>query len=115
MRFEQQQRLRIYMSEQAKYGHRPLYEHLVDEARSHGIAGATVFKGVLSFGMSGKVHTAKILELSPDLPVVIDLIDSPDMIASFLPLLETLVTDGRADARVTLEEVLSAVAGRPTA
>ncbi len=111
MRFEQQQRLRIYMSERARYGHRPFYEYLVEEARQHGLAGATVFKGVLSYGTSGRVHTAKILELSPDLPVVVDIIDSHDRIATFLPLLDTLLVDASASARITIEEVRSVVAG----
>ena len=113
MQFEHRQRLRIYMGEQAKYRHRPLYEVVVARAQECGLAGATVFRGILSFGVSGKVHTSKILELSPDLPVVIEIMDEGRRVEEFLQVLESLVKEAGAHVHVTMEEVRSAVIASP--
>jgi len=109
MEFENRQLLRIYVSEQAKYHHRPFYEVIIARAKAFGIPGATVFKGILSYGMSGKVHTAKILELSQNLPMVIEIMDTEERIENFLPVLEALVKDSGVHAHLTLEDVRSAV------
>ncbi|RAU20855.1 hypothetical protein CU669_16425 [Paramagnetospirillum kuznetsovii] len=93
--------LRIFVGEQEKCGHKPLYEAVVMKAREMQMAGATVLRGPLGFGHSTRIHTAKILDLSADLPVVIEIVDTQDKIDSFLPLLDGMIGSGL----VTLEKV----------
>ncbi len=107
--FESRQLLRVFMGEQAKHHHRPLYEAIIAEAKERGLAGATVFKGILSYGMSGTVHTAKILELSQSLPVVVEIIDTEEMIEEFLRVVVELVEKSGTHVYVTLQNVESTV------
>jgi PII-like signaling protein len=93
--------LRIYLGEQDKWHHTPLYEAIVLEARKHGLAGATVLRGSMGFGAHSHLHTAKILRLSEDLPVLIEIVDKEDKINAFLPALDEMLGDGL----VTLEKV----------
>ena len=93
--------LRIFTGESEKYEHQPLYEAVVMKARELHLAGATVLRGPLGFGHSSRIHTAKILRLSDDLPVVIEIVDTPEKIEAFLPILDGMVTSGL----VTLEKV----------
>lgn len=93
--------LRIFIGESDRHGHKPLYEALVLKAREMHLAGATVLRGPLGYGRSSRIHTAKILRLSMDLPVVIEIIDSPQKIEAFLPVLDSLIGGGL----VTLEPV----------
>jgi hypothetical protein len=93
--------LRIFIGEQDKYQHRPLYEAIVFKARELHMAGATVLRGPLGFGRSSRIHTAKILRLSEDLPMVIEIVDSPERIDRFLPVLDGMIGSGL----VTLEKV----------
>lgn len=93
--------LRIYTSEQKKFGRVPLYEAIVTKARERQLAGATVLRGPLGYGHDSRIHTAKILDLSYDLPVVIEIADRPDKIEAFLPILEGMIGNGL----VTLEKV----------
>jgi PII-like signaling protein len=93
--------LRIIVGESDRFGHHPLYEAIVLKAREHGLAGTTVLRGVMGFGKNSVIHTAKILRLSEDLPMVIEIVDSPEKIDAFLPLLNQMVTDGL----VTIEPV----------
>lgn len=93
--------LRIFIGESDKHKGRPLYEVIVEEARSRGLAGATVLRGILSFGARSRIHTAKILRLSEDLPLVIEIVDKPERIAEFLPILDAMIGEGL----VTLERV----------
>lgn len=93
--------LRIFTGEREKYGHQPLYEAVVMKAREQHLAGATVLRGPLGFGHSSRIHTAKILRLSDDLPVVIEIVDTKEKIEAFLPILDGMVTSGM----VTLEKV----------
>ncbi len=92
--------LRIFIGEGDKYGRRPLYEVIVEEARRRGMAGATVLQGVMGFGKASRLHTAKILRLSEDLPIVVEIVDSPERIAAFLPDLDRMIQRGL----VTLEK-----------
>lgn len=92
--------LRIFIGETDKFEGRPLYKAIVEEARSHGMAGATVLRGMLGYGANSRIHTAQILRLSEDLPLVIEIVDSEEKINSFLPLLDTMVDEGM----VTLEK-----------
>lgn len=93
--------LRIFIGENDKAHGRPLYEVIVSEARERGLAGATVLHGTLGFGAHSRIHTAKILRLSEDLPMVIEIVDSPERIAQFLPFVDGMITEGL----VTLEKV----------
>jgi len=93
--------LRVFIGEQDRHGHRPLYEDIVLKAREHGLAGTTVLRGALGYGCSSTLHTAKILRLSDDLPMVVEIVDTEERIQSFLPLLEDMMSSGL----VTLERV----------
>jgi PII-like signaling protein len=93
--------LRIFLGESDRWQHQPLYEALVLRARELHLAGATVLRGSMGFGKSSRVHTAKILRLSLDLPLVIEIVDSEEKIHSFLPELEKMMGGGL----VTLEKV----------
>ena len=93
--------LRIFMGEADKVGGRPLYECIVMKAREMHLAGATVLRGPMGFGHSSRVHTAKILRLSEDLPLVIEIVDSEERIDAFLPILDRMMGSGL----VTLEKV----------
>jgi PII-like signaling protein len=93
--------LRIFIGESDKHQGRPLYEIVVEEARRRGLAGATVLRGTLGFGANSRIHTAKLLRLSEDLPMVVEIVDKPERIADFLPDLDTMITEGL----VTLERV----------
>jgi PII-like signaling protein len=93
--------LRVFIGESDKYRGRPLYQVVVEEARRRGLAGATVLRGTLGFGASSRIHTAKILRLSEDLPMVIEIVDKPERIAEFLPDLDALIGEGL----ITLERV----------
>jgi PII-like signaling protein len=93
--------LRIYVSETARHGHQPLYEAIVLKAREARLAGATVFRGAMGYGKSSQVHTAKILALSDDLPVLIEIVDSEAKINAFMADLSPMMPSGMA----TLEQV----------
>ena len=93
--------LRIFIGEDDKFGGSPLYEAIVLKARELHLAGATVLRGPIGFGASSRLHTAKILRLSEDLPLVIEIVDSEDKINGFLPTLDQMMTSGL----ITLEKV----------
>ncbi|KMY68463.1 hypothetical protein AAU61_01985 [Desulfocarbo indianensis] len=90
------QLLRVFIGEQDKYDGKLLYEALVLEARRLGLAGATVYRGVLGYGANSVVHTDKILRLSQGLPVVVEIVDSPEKIEAFLPILDGMMQEGLA-------------------
>ncbi len=93
--------LRIFLGESDRWQHKPLYEAIVLAAREAHLAGATVLRGPMGFGKASRVHTSKILRLSEDLPLVIEIVDSEEKINGFLPTLETMMGGGL----VTLEKV----------
>jgi PII-like signaling protein len=93
--------LRIFIGSSDRFDGKPLFETIVLKAREHGLAGATVLRGPMGFGLSSRLHTATILRLSEDLPVVIEIVDSKEQIDSFLPLLDQIMMGGL----VSLEEV----------
>ena len=93
--------LRIFLAEQDKFEHKPLYEAIVFKAREMHLAGATVLRGPLGYGRSTRVHSAKILRLSEDLPMVIEIVDTKEKIDDFLPVLDAMMGSGL----VTLEKV----------
>jgi uncharacterized protein len=93
--------LRIFTGENEKYNDRPLYEAVVMKAREMQLAGATVLRGPMGFGKSSLIHTDKILRLSMDLPLVIEIVDSEEKINAFLPVLDEMMESGL----VTLEKL----------
>jgi len=93
--------LRIFIGESDRWHHQPLYEAIVLKARELGLAGATVLRGPMGFGASSHLHTAKILRLSMDLPIVIEIVDAEQKIDLLLPHLDEMVGEGL----VTLEDV----------
>ncbi len=103
--------LRIFIGEDDEVDGRPLYEAIVLAARERHLAGATVLRGPLGFGRSSRLHSAKILRLSEDLPIVIEIVDAPDKIETFLPVLDRLMGSGL----VTLEKVRVLRYGPPPA
>lgn len=94
--------LRIFVGEDDKAGHLPLYEAIVLKARDMHLAGATILRGAVGFGRSTRLHTTKILRLSQDLPIVIEIVDAEDRVNAFLPELEKLM--GKASSLITLEK-----------
>ena len=93
--------LRIYIGELDKWHHQPLYEAIVLKAREMGLSGATVLRGPMGFGAHSRLHTAKILRLSEDLPILIEIVDKGEKINDFLPEIDKMVGDGL----ITMEKV----------
>src|ERR1700694_5196803 len=93
--------LRIFIGESDKWEHHPLHEAIVLKARELHLAGATVLRGPMGFGKSSRLHTAKILRLSMDLPMVIEIVDSDEKIQAFLPVLDKMMGGGL----LTIEQV----------
>jgi PII-like signaling protein len=93
--------LRIFVGESDRWEHRPLFEAIVLKAREMHLAGATVLRGPMGFGKSSRLHTAKILRLSMDLPLIIEIVDSEEKIQAFLPVLDAMMGAGL----VTMEKV----------
>ena len=86
--------LRVFVGESDRFEGRPLYRAIVEEAFLHGLAGATALRGVLGFGANRRIHTSKVLRLSEDLPVVVEIVDAPDRIQAFLPRLDAMMHGG---------------------
>jgi hypothetical protein len=86
--------MRIHLGERDKYHGRPLYEAIVHLLRSRGFAGATVFRGIMGFGASARVHTEKVLRLSLDLPIVVECVDTEERIQEILPELDPMIGGG---------------------
>jgi PII-like signaling protein len=98
--------LRIFIGESDKIHHKSLFEAIVLAAREHGIAGATVLRGVEGFGANSRsIHSAKLLRLSEDLPIIIEIVDTEEKITTFLPLVNELLESCGGGAMVTLEKV----------
>ena len=95
------QLLRIFIGESDRWHGKPLYEAIILRAREQGVAGATMLRGMMGYGAASRIHTAKILRLSEDLPIVVEIVDSKDKIESLLPMIDEMVQEGL----VTLESV----------
>jgi len=93
--------LRIFIGENDKHAGIPLYDWIVKQAREHGLAGATVLRGLEGFGAHSRLHTAKILRQSTDLPIVVEIVDTREKIESFVPTIDEAITEGMA----TIEKV----------
>ena len=98
---EDGQLLRIFIGESDKWEGQPLYEAIILKAREMNIAGATMLRGMMGYGAASRIHTAKILRLSEDLPVIVEIVDSAEKIAALLPLIDEMVQEGL----VTLEDI----------
>lgn len=97
--------LRVFVGESDKLGHLPLYEAIVKHARDADLAGATVLKGVMGFGATARIRTQKILDLSSDLPLVIEIVDEEEKVAAFQRVLTDLFEEAGCGGLVTLENI----------
>jgi len=97
--------LRIFIGESDKIKHTPLYEMIAKEARSAGLAGSTVWRGILSYGPTSHIRTAKILDLSTDLPIIIEIVDTETKVDAFIPKLNSLFEEAQSGGLVTIEKV----------
>ena len=97
--------LRIFLGELDKLHGTPLYEALVLEAKKQGVAGATVLRGILSYGASSRIHSAKLLDLSLDLPVTIEIVDEQDKIEAFVDVANAMIEEAGCGALITIEAV----------
>lgn len=96
--------LRIFLGDSDKIGMTPVYEKIVIEAKKTGLAGATVFKGIMGFGRSSRIHTSKILRLSADLPLIIEIVDENEKIEEFIPHLDQLFEEADCGGLITIEK-----------
>lgn len=96
--------VRIFIGESDIIHHVPVYEKIVQEARKFHLAGATVFKGVMGFGGTSMIHTAKILRLSEDMPMVIEIVDEEEKIEKFLPILQNIFEEANSGGLITMEK-----------
>lgn len=87
-------RLRIYIGESDRYKGKALFQALVEKAKELDLAGATVFRGLMGYGANSRIHTANIVDLSSDLPILVEIIDSEEYLARFLPFLDDMVGEG---------------------
>ncbi len=106
--------LRIFIGESDKIGTIPVYERIVLEARKAGLAGATVFKGIMGFGRNSRIHTSKILRLSEDMPLTIEIVDEIDKIEKFIPVLHNIFEEAKSGGLITMEkaEIIKYVASQ---
>lgn len=106
--------LRIFIGESDKSGHQPLYEAIVFEAKKQSLSGATVTRGIMGFGANSNVHTTKLFEISVDLPLIIEIVDTEEKIRAFTKTVEQLFEETKSGGLITLEkaEVIRYRAGR---
>ena len=86
--------LRIFVHEETRHQHQPLYAALVDLARREGVAGATVFRGIEGYGQHRHLHTTRLVDVSDDLPIIVEIVDTTERIRQFLPSLDPLIPHG---------------------
>ena len=96
--------LRIFIGESDKIGAVPVYEKIVIEARQKHLAGATVYKGIMGFGAKSRIHTSKLLRLSEDMPLVIEIVDEQEKIEAFIPIVEEIFETAKCGGLITLEK-----------
>jgi PII-like signaling protein len=96
--------LRIFIGEVDKIGHQPLYEAILFAARKEGLAGATVIKGIMSYGASTKVHTAKLIDISADLPIIVEIVDEEEKINAFVITVNKLMEQAACGGLITIEK-----------
>lgn len=96
--------LRIFIGELDKVGHQPLYEVILFEAKKQGLAGCTVLRGIMSFGASSRVHTAKLIDISSDLPIVVEIVDHEDKLNTFIPVVDKMMEECGKGGLITIEK-----------
>jgi len=96
--------LRVFIGELDKIGHQPLYEAIVFKAKETGLAGATVLRGILSYGANSLVHGVKLWDISPDLPIIVEIVDSEEKINAFTPMVKELFEKAGSGGLITLEK-----------
>lgn len=96
--------IRIFLGESDQYEQKPLYETIVFEAKKQGLSGATVTRGIMGFGANSKIHTAKLFDISSDLPVVIEIVDSLEKINLFVKTVEQFFEESKAGGLITIEK-----------
>ena len=96
--------LRIFVGETDKHSHVPVYEVIVNEARKQNLAGATVYKGIMGYGGNSRIHSAKILRLSEDLPLVVEIVDEEKKIEEFIPIVEKIFEEANCGGLITIEK-----------
>lgn len=104
MNYLKAQLLRIFIGENDKIGPIPVYEKIVVSAKEANLAGATVYKGIMGFGKNSKIHTSKVLRLSEDLPLVIEIVDSEENIQKFLPIIDDILEKSNSGGLITVEQ-----------
>ncbi|RUT73178.1 DUF190 domain-containing protein [Ancylomarina longa] len=97
--------LRVFVGEAARVYQRPLYEAIVFGAKKYGMAGATVHRGIMSYGANSRVHSSKIFTLSDDLPIIIEFVDTSEKVEGFLHILELLIEKAGGGGMITMEQV----------
>lgn len=96
--------LRIFIGESDKFHGKPVYEEIVLKAREANLAGATVIKGIMSFGANSKIHTSKLLTLSEDLPLIVEIVDTLEQIENFIPVVNEIFENANIGGLVTIEK-----------
>lgn len=106
--------LRIFLGESDKYAQQPLYETIVFEAKKQGLSGATASRGIMGFGANSKIHSAKLFDISTDLPVVVEIVDTENKINEFIKIVEQLFEASKSGGLITVEkaEVIRYKAGK---
>jgi PII-like signaling protein len=97
--------LRIFVGEADRIEHKPVYELIVKTARDHSIAGATVLRGIMSYGASTRIHTAQLIEISQDLPIVVEIVDTEEKISAFIPFINEIFEKSKRGGLITTEKV----------
>jgi PII-like signaling protein len=98
--------LRIFIGEADKINHVSVFEKIINEARKNNLAGATAYKGIMGFGGNSRIHSAKILRLSEDLPIVVEIVDEEKKIEEFIPFVEMLFKDAACGGLITIEKAV---------
>lgn len=97
--------LRIFVGEADRIDHKPVYEIIIKAARDHSIAGATVLRGIMSYGASTRIHTAHLIEISQDLPIVVEIVDTEEKINAFIPVINQIFEKSMRGGLITTEKV----------
>lgn len=97
--------LRVFIGESDRLDHKPVYEIIVIKAKQHGIAGATVLRGMLGYGASSVIHSARLIDISENLPVIVEIVEEEEKINSFIPVINDIFEQSKKGGLVTMEKV----------
>lgn len=96
--------LRVFLGESDKYHQQPLYETIVFEAKKQGLSGATVLRGIMGFGPNSKIHSSKLFDISSDLPIIVEIVDTLEKINEFVKIVEQLFEESKSGGLITIEK-----------